>query len=141
MSDLILNIAISLFAPYLLFPLTRFTPADASSLCDVVAAVIAGRTYFSWFHLGLALGLDYRTLKVIQNKCSDDNECLRDTLAAWLRQKDKVPQQGLPSWRSLTRALAHPLVDQRGLAEEIARKHKRVKINNTDNFHCIKLVA
>ena len=37
------------------------------------------------------------------------------------------PQQGLPSWRSLTRALAHPLVDQRGLAEEIARKHKMVR--------------
>ena len=49
-----------------------------------------------------------------------------DTLAAWLSQKDRVPQEGVPSWHSLTRALAHPLVSQQGLAQEIARKHPKV---------------
>ena len=99
---------------------------DVSSLIDVKSALLAGGRHFAWFELGLALGLYYGTLKVIQSEYSKDDEYLRDTLAAWLEQKDRVPQQGVPSWHSLTRALAHPLVSQQGLAHEIARKHPKV---------------
>ena len=89
-------------------------------------ALLAGGRDLAWFELGLALGLYYGTLKVIQSEYSKDDEYLTGTLAAWLEQKDRVPQQGVPSWHSLTRALAHPLVSQQGLAQEIARKHPKV---------------
>ena len=90
------------------------------------SALLAGGRHLAWFELGLALGLYYGTLKVIKSEYSKDDDYLRDTLAAWLEQKDRVPQQGIPSWRSLTRALAHPLVSQQGLAQKIARKHTKV---------------
>ena len=99
---------------------------DVSSLIDVKSALLAGGRHLAWFELGLALGLYYGTLKLIQSEFSKNDEYLRDTLAAWLEQKDIVPQQGIPSWHSLTRALAHPLVSQQGLAQEIARKHTKV---------------
>ena len=99
---------------------------DVSSLIEVKSALLAGGRHLAWFELGLALGLYYGTLKVIQSEHFNDDQYLRDTLAAWLEQKDRVPQQGVPSWHSLTTALAHPLVSQQGLALEIARKHPKV---------------
>ena len=90
------------------------------------SALLAGGRHLTWFELGLALGLYYGTLKFIQSEHSNDDKCLTETLAAWLKQKDRVPEQGVPSWNSLTRALAHPLVIQQGLAWEIAMKHPKV---------------
>ena len=92
------------------------------------SALLAGGRHLAWFELGLALGLYYGTLKIIQSEYSNDDEFLTGTLAAWLKQKDRVPKQGVPSWNSLARALAHPLVSQQGLAQEIARKHPKVII-------------
>ena len=97
---------------------------DDSSLSTIKSTLLSRGSHFSWFDLGLAMGLYYHTLKVIQTECFNDDDRLRDALAAWLRRKDMVPQQGLPSWRSLTRALSHPLVNQRRLADEIATHHK-----------------
>ena len=93
---------------------------------DVKSALLARGRYLAWFELGLALGLYYGTLKFIQSESLNDDKCLTDTLAAWLKQKDRVPEQGVPSWKSLVRALAHPLVSQQGLAQEIATKHLKV---------------
>ena len=93
------------------------------------SALLAGGRYLAWFELGLALGLYYGTLKVIQSEHFNDDQYLTGTLAAWLKQKDRVPKQGVPSWQSLTRALAHPLVSQQGLAREIARKYPKVILN------------
>ena len=90
------------------------------------SAILAKRRQLSWFELGLALGLYYGTLKGIQSEYSKDDECIGVTLAAWLQQKDRVPELGPPSWHSLTRALAHPLVSQHGLARKIAGKHPKV---------------
>ena len=89
---------------------------------------MAGGTHLPWFSLGLILGLYYGTLKTIQTKNRDNpSTCLTDTLAAWLRQEDAVQEQGLPSWKSLARALAHPLVSQRGLVDEVARRYQKVE--------------
>ena len=91
------------------------------------SVLFTGERHVSWFDLGLVLGLYYGTLKYIQcDARSNVEQCLKEMLAAWLKQQDGVRQQGLPSWRSLTRALAHPLVNQQGLAEEIAREHQKV---------------
>ena len=103
-----------------------FQSAEDSSLIDVKSVLLAGGRHLTWFELGLALGLYYGTLKVIQSEYFNDDQYLTGTLAAWLKQKDRVPKQGVPSWNSLVRALAHPLVSQQGLAWEIAMKHPKV---------------
>ena len=97
------------------------------------SALLTGGRHLAWFELGLALGLYYGTLKVIQSEYSNDDQYLTGTLAAWLKQKDRVPEQGVPSCNSLARALAHPLVSQQGLAQEIARKHPKVLISYTNH--------
>ena len=89
---------------------------------------MAGGTHLPWFSLGLVLGLHYGTLKAIQTENRDNQSgCLTDTLAAWLRQEDAVQEQRLPSWKTLARALAHPLVSQRSLVDEITRRHQKVE--------------
>ena len=110
----------------LFYLLSIHQSTDESSLIDMKSALQAGGRHLAWFRLGLALGLYYGTLKVIQSEYSNDDQYLTGTLAAWLKQKDRVPKQGIPSWNSLTRALAHPLVSQQGLAREIAAKHLKV---------------
>ena len=112
--------------PNLFYLLSVYQCADESSLIEVKATLLAGGRHLAWFELGLALGLYYGTLKIVQSEHINNDQCLTGTLEAWLKQKDRVPQQGVPSWHSLTRALAHPLVSQQGLAQEIARKHLKV---------------
>ena len=104
-----------------------FLCTDDNSLCDVKSVLFTGERHVSWFDLGLVLGLYYGTLKDIQcDACSNVERCRKEMLGAWLKQQDGVRQQGFPSWRSLTRTLAHPLVNQKRLGEEITRKHKKV---------------
>ena len=77
-----------------------------------------------WFDTGLALGLKYSTLMKIQIKNREDvDDCRIDMLVCWLRRMDGVDQKGLPSWRSLVRALSGAVAYYPEIAEEIARKH------------------
>ena len=100
-----------------------FFPGEVD-LFSVKAALVGGHD-FSWFHLGLTLGLFYSTLKTIQRMNRENfSECLGDTLVGWLRKIDGVYREGKPSWRTLARALVHPLVNQRSLAEEIANNYR-----------------
>ena len=59
-----------------------------------------------WKSLGLALGLLYTRLKMIENeKQGHIGECKMEMLAAWLQQQDDVPQKGVPTWPVLQAAL------------------------------------
>ena len=80
-----------------------------------------------WFSSGLALGLRPSTLEKIKIKYREDvDDCKRDMLLCWLRRMDRVDQKGLPSWRSLVRALTSKLVYHPEIAGEIARKHPKL---------------
>ena len=66
-------------------------------------------------NLGLTLGLHYDHLKNMK-----DSEIFRDDMiAAWLKKKDQVTKQGVPTWETLVKALRHPKVKQFGVAEKI----------------------
>lgn len=69
------------------------------------------------YNLGLVFGL--RPHKVNMMKNSD--MFLDDVLAAWLRREDDVDKQGIPSWRTLVKALRHKLLGQNGIASDICR--------------------
>ena len=79
-----------------------------------------------WFDLGLALGLHYDTLKQmeIENR-GIIGECAREMLVSWLKRRDYVTKNGLPSWQVLGKALTHPNVNRAELTERIAKKHPK----------------
>ena len=51
----------------------------------------------------------------------DSKTFLDDVLAAWLRREDSVQKRGMPSWRTLVKALKHQLLGQTGVASDICR--------------------
>ena len=59
----------------------------------------------NWKRLGLALGLLYPTLQKIEKDYDKVDDCMMEMLAAWLQQRDKVGQHGVPSWSVLQTAL------------------------------------
>ena len=66
--------------------------------------------------LGQALGLTQR--KVENMKESDI--FLDKVVAAWLRQEDHVEKRGMPTWRTLVKALKHQRIGQNGIANKIS---------------------
>jgi len=96
---------------------------------DVNLALLAGGHHLNLFHLGLVLGLSYGTLRSTWRKHRGDyRSCLIDIVADWFKWIDQVRVFAIGetccSWKILVRALLHPLVRQRGLAEKIAKDHK-----------------
>ena len=69
------------------------------------------------YNLGLALGLSQRKVK----RMRDSETFIDDVLAAWLRREDDVQKRGVPSWRTLVKALKHRLLGQTGAASDICR--------------------
>ena len=68
--------------------------------------MLALRNFTDWESLGLALGLKKHTLRMIRfqkRECTD--KCKMKMLAAWLCQRDNVPQKGVPSWSVLRATL------------------------------------
>ena len=67
--------------------------------------------------LGQALGLTQRKVKVM----TESDTFLDEVIAAWLRREDLVEKRGMPTWRTLVKALRHPRIGQNGLANDISR--------------------
>ena len=64
------------------------------------------RVSTAWKTFGIQLGLSYSTLEKITNDHYDNSaEYKPEMLAAWLQQRDNVPQRGVPSWSVLQAAL------------------------------------
>ena len=68
-------------------------------------------------HLGMVLGLSRHRVKGMK-----DSDCfLEDMISLWLQQADNVmTKSGVPTWRSLVKALRHDLLGQNGIASRIA---------------------
>ena len=70
-----------------------------------------------WFHLGLALGLSYGTLKEIEsNYPRDSRRCQTEMIMAWLQMKDR----SRPSWQALVHALRSPSLARIDIATMIS---------------------
>ena len=71
--------------------------------------------------LGLELGLDYKTLKSIQENNPGEREaCKMEMLERWLDQEDEVPKFGGPTWQQLADSLRQ--LGQDALAENIEQE-------------------
>ena len=82
------------------------TPPLPAAIDDLFEVKMFLKNLVDWQSLGLALGLLYPTLEMIaKEKHGDIGECKMKMLAAWLQQKDNVPQKGDPSWSVLQGAL------------------------------------
>ena len=93
-------------------------PAAIDDLHDVKMFL---KRLVEWMSLGLALGLLYPTLEKIENDCRDNTDkCKTKMLAAWLQQRDNVPQKGVPSWLVLRAALQE--TEEKELADRIVSK-------------------
>ena len=76
-----------------------------------------------WNRLGLELGLKYSRLEKIDIERRGKNSyCMRDMIAAWLRKKDKVMEEGVPTWKQLIQALKN--IGEISLGEEIMKQRK-----------------
>lgn len=98
--------------------LIYFQPSEQNSLERILHSV--STTASQWFHLGVALGLSYGTLKAIEsNHQGDAHRCLTEMVVAWLQMKDSLH----PSWRRLASALNSPVVNRIDIANTIAARH------------------
>jgi len=91
---------------------------------DVYRAVLdlAGK----WRHMCSALGFKPAVAETIATRI-DPEQCLQEVVVRWLRKTYDVDRHGLPTWRTLVKAVS----DKAGgnnpaLAEEIARDHKGI---------------
>ena len=68
-------------------------------------------------HLGMVLGLSRHRVKGRK----DSDSFLEDMISHWLQLADNVSSRsGVPTWRSLVKALRHQLLGQNGIARQIA---------------------
>ena len=67
-------------------------------------------------HLGMVLGLSRHRVSGMK----DSDSFLEDMISSWLQQADNVAaKSGVPTWRSLVKALKHQLLRQNGIARQI----------------------
>lgn len=74
-----------------------------------------------WRKLGSFLGLDPSSLAIIrENHPHDQTGCYSETISQWIKQNYNTSRYGMPSWRTLLRAVA--MVDKL-LFQKLAIKH------------------
>lgn len=72
---------------------------------------------FKWYNLGLELGIDEPTLKVIQKDNKSTDACFSEMLSCLLKMIDP-----LPSWEAIVKALCQPSVNCKKVASDVAKK-------------------
>ena len=98
----------------------RLKPSDIANLEREVHSVC------KWFDLGLELGLSLSTLEKIKLKHREKtSKCLHDMLCSWLTEKDNVKAKGGANWETLVNALKSSKVDERKLAAQVSRNHRK----------------
>ena len=86
-----------------------------------VVSVECGSLAAKWEQLSACLGLAKADIdRIRKNHPGDIAGCWSEALSQWIKQNFSTQQFGLPSWRSLLKAVA--MVDRR-LYMELAAKH------------------
>ncbi len=75
--------------------------------------------------LGKALRIVTVDMDIINGRHKDDpKEGLSAVIQAWLKQNYDIPRHGVPTWKALVEAVAHPYGGSNGaLARKIAAKY------------------
>ena len=85
--------------------------AAIGDLCEVTDYLLQlGQTEI--YNLGLILGLNQPHLKSMSNSHTFRD----DMIASWLQKDDQVLKRGVPTWKTLVKALRDPRVNQIGVA-------------------------
>ena len=71
-----------------------------------------------WYNIGVKLGVGVGTLNAIRAECNNSSDCLRETLAAWLRARPTPT-----TWSKVVEALNSAIVDEGVLATSLKRKY------------------
>ena len=80
---------------------------------DVKEAVYDARR--KYYQIGLELGLKQPDVKTIATQHGNDyDQGLDNVLVKWMNQRNLIP-----TWKSLSKALRSPLVDEESLADDI----------------------
>ena len=70
------------------------------------------------YNLGLTLGLNQPHLQDLER-----SDTFRDKMiAAWLHKEDQVAKRGMPTWKTLVKALRHPRLGKTVIADKIAKE-------------------
>ena len=99
-----------------------FSCTDTDDLFDVNSELLPVAAL--WEDVGLALKLKPHVLSTIKKDHTDAKACLRNVLMEWLKKGYNTTRFGVPSWKLLVAAVAHPAGgNNRALAEQIAKKY------------------
>ena len=99
-----------------------YVVADIDNLFEVQCDLLD--VAHKWKGLGKALRLRPNVLNWIEADCPDVNSRMEEVLTEWLQQAYNTVRFGLPSWKLLVAAVAHPAGDNdHALARRIAEKH------------------
>ena len=80
-----------------------------------------------WFDLGIELGLPKSDLQHIKLKNREDlKECLKKMLTTWLKL-DAMRKRENITWATLVEALKSEIVNEKDIADKIAKKYKATK--------------
>ena len=82
--------------------------------------MIATNTIDNWRRLGLALGIPQPTLNHIKQQYPDPLDQQEQILSHWI-------ETGEATWAKLVTTIGGPLVNKKGLSNEIARNHPGMK--------------
>ena len=105
-------------------------------LFDILEQILPILT--KWRALGLGLRLQPSRLEQIEVERISPRERMTRVLTVWLRGSYNMERFGLPSWRMLLNAVAHPAAgDNPALAQEIARKHQGRYVFSTYNMSLV----
>ena len=94
-----------------------------------------------WFNLGLKLGIDEETLKMLKQNYPNEDDCFREMLSQWLKTVN-------PTWEELLAALTQPSVGCGHVAAKVRQeymkkpKYKETPLSTTadatSEFHEVK---
>ena len=85
----------------------------SNSLGKVLNLLWNART--KWFNLGLGLGIDQETLKMLKRNYPNEDDCFREMLSEWLKTID-------PTWEELIAALTQPSVGCEHVAAKVRKE-------------------
>ena len=88
-----------------------------------------------WYNIGLKLGVTAGDLDVIKRRnLNNDDECLTDLLAQWLRQANPPP-----TWNSIIDALRSPTVNLTPLADQVESSSSKSSLDTASSTATVKM--
>ena len=110
--------------------------AGEEDVFDMMTALV--NLFHKWKEIGTALGLRIYILEIIEAKCRTNVRlALQEVMVEFLRKNYNCDRFGDPSWKSLAKAVAHPVGGADvTIAIEIASAHPAKGNSNSMGTQC-----